>query len=455
MPRNHAGESRRSNPQRSYNPIAKTFTDEYTDGNIAMRIRLILLSICLCASLLAQTQYDLLLTGGHVIDPKNEINRVMDVAISGDKIARVAPQIDSLQARKVVDCTGLYVTPGLVDIHAHVYASTALKGNLHGDPTSYAGFRAVFPDGFSFRSGVTTMVDVGSSGWRNFPELKERTIDLSTTRVYAMLNIVGNGMAGRAKIEQDLNDMDAEATAKVARQYSEHVVGIKTAHYAGPEWDPVDRAVKAGELADIPVMVDFGAFRDERPFSELVTKRLRPGDMYTHFFVASAPLLDDDGKLRPFLYEARKRGVKFDIGHGAGSFSWLNAIPALQQGFLPDSISTDLHQSSMNRGMKNMLNVMSKILNQGVSLYDVIRLSTINPAMQIKRPQHGHLTEGAEADIAVLGLDQGTFGFLDSRGARVMGTQLLVGELTLRAGEVVWDLNGRAALDWREHYKIK
>ncbi len=229
-------------------------------------------------------------------------------------------------------------------------------------------------------------------------------------------------------------------------------VGVKTAHYAGPEWDPVDRAVKAGELADIPVMVDFGSFREERPFSELVTKRLRPGDMYTHFYSPATPLLDEDDKLHPFLHVARKRGVKFDIGHGAGSFSWLNAIPMIQQGFLPDSISKDLHQSSMNRGMKNMLNVMSKILSQGVSLYDVIQMSTINPAMQIKRPQHGHLTEGSEADVAVLRLDYGTFGFLDARGARAMGSRLLVGELTLRAGKVVWDLNGRAGLDWREQY---
>ena len=420
-----------------------------------MRNLLSLLLICLYIPLSAQPQYDLLLKGGHVIDPKNEIDREMDVAITGDKIARVAPHIDSLQARKVVDCTGLLVTPGLVDIHAHVYAATALTENLHGDPTSYVGFRAVHPDGFSFRSGVTTMVDVGSSGWRNFPEFKERIIDLSDTRVYAMLNIVGKGMAGRAKIEQDLEDMSAEETARVAREFPEHIVGVKTAHYAGPEWDPVDRAVKAGELADIPVMVDFGAFRDERPFSELVTERLRPGDMYTHFFSPATPLLDEDGKLLPFVYEARKRGVKFDVGHGAGSFSWLNAIPSIRQGFLPDSISTDLHQSSMNRGMKNMLNVMSKILSQGVSVYDVIKMSTINAATQIKRTEHGHLTEGAEADIAVLRLDYGTFGFLDARGARAMGTRLLVGELTIRAGEVMWDLNGRAALDWREHYNVR
>ena len=129
-----------------------------------MKVNVLLVFLWLGSTLSAQTQYDLLLKGGHVIDPKNEINRQMDVAISGDKIARVAPQIDSLEARKVVDCTGLYVVPGLVDIHVHVYAATGLKENLHGDPTSFAGFRAVHPDGFSFRSATTTMVDVGSNG---------------------------------------------------------------------------------------------------------------------------------------------------------------------------------------------------------------------------------------------------------------------------------------------------
>ena len=212
---------------------------------------------------------------------------------------------------------------------------TALTENLHGDPTSYVGFRAVHPDGFSFRSGVTTMVDVGSSGWRNFPEFKERIIDLSDTRVYAMLNIVGKGMAGRAKIEQDLDDMSAEETARVAREFPEHIVGVKTAHYAGPEWDPVDRAVKAGELADIPVMVDFGAFRDERPFSELVTERLRPGDMYTHFFSPATPLLDEDGKLLPFVYEARKRGVSSTWATAPGAFRGSTRFPPSNRGSGP------------------------------------------------------------------------------------------------------------------------
>jgi dihydroorotase len=415
-------------------------------------MQVILLLLVICSALSAQP-FDLLLKGGHVLDPKNNINGVMDVAIQGNKIARVAPSIDPSQAKKVIPCNGLYVTPGLVDIHVHLYYSTALDSNLHGDTSSYVGFRAVHPDGFTFRTGVTTAVDVGSSGWRNFPEFKQRVIELSKTRVYAMLNIVGSGMAGRAKVEQNLADMNPEETAKVARQFPEYIVGIKTAHYAGPEWVPVDSAVKAGTIANIPVMVDFGSFRSERPFEDLVTKRLRPGDIYTHFFVEPAPLLDAQGKVRPFLKEARSRGVKFDVGHGAGSFSWKNAVPVLQQGFWPDSISTDLHQSSMNAGMKDMLNVMSKILNNGVPLYEVIRRSTINPAMEIKRPQHGHLTEGAEADVAVLRVDRGRYGFLDSRGARFEGTQFLVAEMTLRAGEVVWDLNGRAGQDWKTVYK--
>ena len=414
---------------------------------------LLAIALLFCATLGAQVSYDVLLKGGHVLDPQNRINRRMDVAIKGNRIAKVAATIDPAQAKKVIACDGLYVTPGLVDIHTHLYYSTALPSNLHGDASSYAGFRAVHPDGFTFRTGVTTAVDVGSSGWRNFPEFKERVIALSKTRVYAMLNIVGSGMAGRSKVEQNMADMSAEDAARVARQFPADIVGIKTAHFAGPEWLPVDNAVKAGTAANIPVMVDFGSFRPERPFEELVTRRLRPGDMYTHFFIGAAPLLDAQGKVRSYLHEARKRGVKFDVGHGAGSFSWKNAVPVVNQGFWPDSISTDLHQSSMNAGMKDMLNVMSKILNLGVPFYDVIRLSTINPALQIKRPQHGHLTEGAEADVAVLRLDRGKYGFLDSRGARLDGTQFLVAELTLRAGEIVWDLNGRAGQEWKAFYQ--
>ena len=398
--------------------------------------------ILLCPLALV-AQYDLLIKGGHVIDAKNDIDQAMDVAVQDGKIAAVEAGIDESKAKKVIDAAGLYVTPGLIDIHVHVYAGTGIRA-LTGDSS-------VYPDGHSFRSGVTTMVDVGSSGWRNFPDFKQRVIDRAKTRVLAMLNIVGGGMGGGA-IEQNLDDMDAQATAKVAKQYADTVVGIKTAHYSGPEWIPVDRAIEAGKLANIPIMVDFGIFHPARPFEELVTKRLRPGDMYTHTFLGRVPMLDENGKVRPYLFEAQKRGVKFDVGHGGGSFWWRLAAPALKQGFIPDSISTDLHIGSMNAGMKNMLNVMSKILSHGVSLQDVVSKSTWQPAQQIKRPELGHLSVGAVADVAVIRMDEGSFGFLDVRKARAMGNRLLTAELTLKDGQIMWDLNGLAGTPWEKYY---
>ncbi len=408
---------------------------------LALLVGLFLTNIDLCAV----SRYELLLKGGHVLDPANQINGPHDVGISDGKIATVDQNISERKAEKVIDVSGLYVTPGLIDIHVHVYAGTGLAHVLTGD-------QSVYPDGFSFRAGVTTLVDAGTSGWRNFPDFKQRVVDRARTRVLAMLNIVGGGMAGD-EIEQNLKDMSVEATAKMAMNHSDVVVGIKTAHYKGPEWVPVDRALQAGRLAKIPIMVDFGDFRPERPFEDLVLKHLRPGDMYTHTYLGRVPLLDKNGKVRPYMLAARQRGVKFDVGHGGGSFWWRQAIPAIRQGFYPDSISTDLHIGSMNAGMKNMLNVMSKFLNLGVSLTDVVQMSTWNPAQQIKRPELGHLSIGATADIAVLRLYRGDFGFLDVRNVRLKGTRLLVGELTLRGGEVMWDLNGRAGKPWQEDSK--
>ena len=412
-----------------------------------MKLSTLLIGLLLIpCSLTAQT-YDLLLKGGRVIDPRNGINAPMDVAVSGNKIARVAESITPTDAKMTVDVSGFYVTPGLVDIHVHVYTGT-------GNKNSYTGDRSVYPDGFTFRSGVTTVVDAGSSGWTNFPDFKDRVIDISKTRVLALLNIVGKGMAGRNDIEQDTSDMDPKATAKRAKEYPDTIVGIKSAHFHGPEWTSVDRAVEAGKLADLPVMIDFGTFQEARPFQELVLDHLRPGDIYTHGYKRQVPYVDDKHKLLPYLAQARKRGVKFDVGHGGGSFSWKNAVPAIRQGFWPDSISTDLHIGSMNAGMKDMTNVMSKILSQGVPLYDVIKMSTWNPAQQMKRTGLGHLSEGAVADIAVLRLDHGRFGLVDAQRARLMSTKLLVCEMTIRDGAVAWDRNGRTATDYREAYGL-
>jgi dihydroorotase len=411
--------------------------------------RLSLLLLALALPLAAQ-QYDLLLKGGHVIDPGNGIDQPMDVAVKDGKIAAVAESIHPAEAEKTVDARGLYVTPGLVDLHVHVYAGTGEKG-------SYAGDNSVYPDDHCIRSGVTTAVDAGSSGAANFADFKDRIIDRSVTRVLAFLNIVNKGMRG-GEIEQDLSDMQVEPTVRVAQQHPDVIVGVKTAHYMGPEWDPVDRAVQAAGQFGGVVMVDYGGCRDcedrntfhpARPFEELVMEHLRPGDMYTHAYLGRVPWFDANGKVSSFMWEARKRGVKFDVGHGGGSFWWNKAAPATRQGFWPDSISTDLHISSMKGGMKDMTNVMSKFLVLGASLEEVIRWSTENPARQIHRPDLGRLSVGGVADITVLSLRRGQFGYLDVQNAVMEGREKLVCEMTIREGRVVWDLNGRAGEPWQ------
>src|SRR5438105_14732805 len=277
---------------------------------VATVARTVLLSGCLLSA--QPVQYDLLLQGGHVVDAKNKISAIRDVAIRDGKVAAIAEHIDPAQALKVVDVRGLYVTPGRIDIHVHVYAGT-------GEPRSYAGDNSLYPDGYTFRVGVTTVADAGCAGWRNFDDFKQRIIDRAKTRVLAFLNIVGNGMRG-PKYENDLADMEAKPAAEMALQHKGLIVGIKSAHYAGPEWTPIEHAVEAGTIANIPVMVDFGANRPERPMSELVTKKLRPGDIYTHVYSGLRNEQTGDGHVNPAMWEARKRGVIFDVGHGSGSF---------------------------------------------------------------------------------------------------------------------------------------
>ena len=393
-------------------------------------------AVCLAA----QPRYDLLLQGGHVIDARNNISSVADVAIKNGVIAAVAPRLNAADALKVVNVRGLIVSPGLIDIHVHVFAGTGERG-------SYAGDNSVYPDGFTLRVGVTTVADAGCAGWRNFEEFKSHVIDRSKTRVLAFLNIVGSGMRG-GKFENNLEDMQAAPAVEMAKKHRDVVVGFKTAHYAGPEWTPVERAVEAGTAANLPVMVDFGTDHPERPLADLVTKKLRPGDIYTHCYSGLRHELSDDGKVNPGMFEGRKRGVIFDVGHGGGSFAWRIAVPAIKQGFLPDSISTDLHIGSMNSGMKDMLNVMDKFLAMGLSLDDVIKMSTWAPAREIKHEELGHLSAGATADVTVLRLEKGDFGFTDMYGARLKGSQKLTCELTLREGRVVYDLNGITRPDW-------
>jgi dihydroorotase len=403
-----------------------------------MRALLILLT---AATAFAQADYDLLLKGGRVVDPKNKINAVRDVAIAGGKIAAVEANIPAARARRTVDVTGLYVTAGIIDIHTHVYTGT-------GERDSYAGDNSVYPDGFTLRLGVTTVADAGGSGWRNFEDFKNRVIDRSQTRVLAFLNIVGNGMRG-GKFEQDLGDMEVKPTVEMAQKYKGLIVGIKSAHFAGPEWAPFERGEEAARIAGIPFMVDYGTKRPERPLYDLLNKVYRPGDIYTHTYSGMRGEQDPaTGGPSQALVDARKRGVIFDVGHGGGSFLWRLAVPMVKAGFLPDTISTDLHIGSMNSGMKDYLNVMSKFVVLGMPLEEVILRSTWNPARVIQYEELGHLTVGAIADVAVLRLEKGNFGFLDSNSARLRGSQKLLCELTVKNGRTVYDLNGIARDDW-------
>jgi dihydroorotase len=412
---------------------------------IAVLIAAILATVSLSRGAQAQSStaptYDLLLQGGHVLDDKNHIDSVMDVAVKDGKIAKVAEHIPSSDALKTIDVKGMYVSPGLIDIHVHVYAGTGERG-------SYAGDNSVPPDGFTFRVGVTTVVDAGCSGWRNFEDFKQRIIDRSKTRVFAELNIVGAGMRG-AKYEQNTADMDGEATAAMALKYPQTVVGIKTAHFEGPEWTPVEQAVIAGTKANIPVMVDFGADRPTRPIYDLMTKKLRPGDIYTHMY-SGLRQEQDPTTLGPSkgLIEGRKRGIYFDVGQGGGSFKWSLAVPMIKDGFIPDSISTDLHIDSMNSAMKDELNVADKILAMGVPLKQVVAEMTSHPAHEIKHEELGNLSQGSIADIAVLRIEKGNFGFTDMVNTRLDGTEKLLCELTIKDGKIVYNLNGLGTDLW-------
>jgi len=378
--------------------------------------------------------YDLLLRNGQLIDPKNSINGKMDIAVLDGKVAKVAASIPSNQAKKIIDVTGLIVTPGLIDIHTHVFVG--------GKPETFAdGFLSVSPDDFTLKSGVTTVVDAGTSGWRNFPVFKEHVIDKSRTRVLAFLNIAGNGMTG-SPTEQDVNDMDAYMTSLVVKKNPEIIVGVKIGHYEGADWAPFDRAIDAAAKSNTPLFVECHLPQ----FSlEDQLKKMRPGDIITHSFEKideRMPVIDEQGKLRSFVIDAQKRGVLFDLGHGGAGFWFSVAVPAMKQGLAPNSFGSDLHRFSMNAGMKDMMNIMSKYMAMGMSLQEAVERATWNAAKAIHRNDLGSLTEGNVADIAVFRIREGNFGYTDAGGNVINGTKKLEAELTVRNGKVVWDLNG-------------
>lgn len=422
-------------------------------NRLVVALFLIVNAICSRAqSIVPAPRYDLLLKGGHVIDPANHIDEVRDVAVVQGKIAAVEKDIPAEQAGKVVDVSKLYVTPGLVDIHYHVGHGGAPLDWFTPQAREHA-LPLGIPADMALQSGVTTIVDAGTAGAETFLQEKFEVIDRSRVRVLAFLNIVANGMNGG--LEQTVDQMDARLCADTIKKYPDIIVGVKTAHYwTNLPWDPehvpwaaVDRAIQCGTIANVPVMFDFWP-RPERTYEDLILKKMRPGDIHTHVFAQQFPIILPDGKINPALAEARGRGVIFDVGHGSGSFWFRNAVTAAKQGFIPDSFSTDLHTGNYN--VVSMANVMSKFLAMGVPLEDVIRRSTLNPAIEIRRPELGTLSVGGDADIAVLELMKGHFSYIDSGVARMDGELSLTARMTVRAGRIVYDPSGLSMVEWEK-----
>src|SRR5262244_203517 len=402
----------------------------------------------------AQTapHYDLLLKGGHLIDPANRIDEVRDVAVFQGKIAAVEKNIPADQAGKVVDVSHLYVTPGLIDIHYHIgHGGSPLnwftpEARAHALPLG-------IPADLALQSGVTTIVDAGTAGAETFLQEKEEVIDRAAVRVLAFLNIVANGMNGG--LEQSVDQMNPKLCVETIKKYPDIIVGVKTAHYwtdapwdgEHTPWAAVDRAEECGQAANVPVMFDFWP-RPERTYADLILKKARPGDIHTHVFAQQFPIILKDGTINPILAEARSRGVFFDVGHGAGSFWFRNAVPAVKQGFIPDSISTDLHTGDYRT--VSMTNIISKFRAMGVPLADLIRRSTVNPAHEIHREDLGTLSIGRDADIAVLEEQHGKFGFIDCGLAKMNADVQIVARMTIRAGRVAYDPSGLSMVEWEK-----
>jgi dihydroorotase len=400
-------------------------------------VRIVSFLLLLATSAAAQP-YTLLIKNGYLIDPASNRHATLDIAIRGNHIVKIAKHLDPRNAKRTLDARGLLVCPGLIDIHTHVFFGPAPANDPADADLEYAGGpEALHPDSFSFRTGVTTVVDAGSSGWRNFETFKTRVIDPSRTRVLAFLNIVGAGMRG-GPYEQDTTDMNSERAGATAKKYAKDIVGFKVAHYSGTSWHPVDAAVSAGTIAHIPVMIDFGEHLPPMSIQQLFENHLRPHDIFTHCFAQledREPIVDPAAKrLKPFVIKAQQKGIVFDLGYGGISFALSQAIPAIAAGFLPNSISTDIH----NGATHDILDILSQFHALDVDLDTLIRMVTWNPAQEIDRKELGRLQQGAIADIALLKVQKGHFEYSDHTGQKITGNEKLECVWTIKDGKIVY-----------------
>lgn len=390
-------------------------------------------------------KYDLILKGASVLDPSQNIDSAFDVAVKDGKISCLEKEIPAEEGEKALDVSGYMLIPGLIDMHCHIYPKF---------PFEEDGLPTIQGEAHMFQSGVTTCVDAGTCGSRDFLQFKESVIDRSKLKVFVFVNIASGGMVN-LETEQEIQEFQPEIEAAIARKY-DCVAGIKTAHYwvgkpvndRHPAWESVDRAVEAGELCGKPVMADFQPNLPWRTYPDLILKKLRPGDIHTHVYAQQFPILNENRKVQDFMFQARDRGVIFDLGHGAGSFWFRNAIPALEQGFFPDTISTDLYLDNVNGPVINLLHIMSKYLNMGMSVKEVIYRTTKRPAEIIGHPELGDLKIGREADITLLQIREGSFGFADAGHASMRGSRKMECIMTIRAGEIVYNPMAIGMPEW-------
>ncbi|ACZ40873.1 amidohydrolase/deacetylase family metallohydrolase [Sphaerobacter thermophilus] len=384
----------------------------------------------------AGERFDLVIRGGEVLDPGAGIQGRFDLGIRDGRVAAIEPEIDLARAERVIDATGQIVTPGLVDLHTHIYWGATYWG-IEADPVAA-------------RSGVTTWLDVGSAGAYSFPGFRRYIAEPSRCRVFALLNLSSIGLIAPTWEFANPDYWDVDLAAKIVEANRDLILGIKaridrnTTRGVGVR--PLERARELADRVGLPLMVhvSWGP-----PTIDEVAAYLRPGDILTHCFTGGdMRILGEDGRVLPVIRDLQERGLILDIGHGTGSFSFAVAEAMLEQGVLPDTISSDIHQLAVQGPMYDLPTTLSKFLALGMSLPEVIERATARPAAAIRRPDLGTLRVGSVADIALWRLEEGDFVFHDVGMDERRGTQRLVNTLTLVDGQVLPRLPERPPHVW-------
>lgn len=379
--------------------------------------------------------YDILIKNGYILDPDKLINGEYDILIKGNKIVKIERKIENVISEDTIDASGCYISPGWIDMHCHIYPSYPFQEDqlptIHGDAHMFA-------------SGVTTAVDAGTCGSRDFIKFKEDVIDNSKLRIYAFINIASGGMVNLSS-EQKKEKFHPEIIAAMARTFDKEIVGFKTAHYRThepfneyfPEWESVDQVIQASELANKPVMFDFFPNRT-RTYEKLLLEKMRAGDIHTHMYASQFDIIEEK-KVKNFISQARDKGILFDLGHGAGSFDYRNAVYSIENGHVPDVISTDLYFSNVNGQAINLSHVMSKLLCMGISVEDAIYKVTKAPACIIGHKELGCIKEEGIADLTIFKVNSGSFSYGDSNNTRINGNKKIECIMTILDGELVYN----------------